>query len=71
MVISIIDLAGFFFFKYSPNKILKDSSHNDLMCAIDIDVDFFSWNPSRQHTDQHRWINYTDFKSLELLNLEP
>lgn len=37
MVFFIIELAGFFFL-YSPNKILKDSSHNDLMCVMYIDV---------------------------------
>lgn len=37
MVIFIIDLAGFFL-KYSPNKNFEDSSHSDLMCAIDFDV---------------------------------
>jgi hypothetical protein len=58
MVIFIIDLAGCFF-KYSPNKVLKDSSHNDLMCAMDIDVISLSWNPSSQHTSPHRWITQT------------
>lgn len=36
MAFFIIELAGFFL--YSPNKILKDSSHNDLMCVMYIDM---------------------------------